>query len=75
MRILVISAHPDDEVIGAGGAIARHIANGDTVNWCVVTEGYAPMRTDAELAEARRQVYAVQNLFGIESVSFAVSRP
>lgn len=70
MRILVISAHPDDEVIGAGGAIARHVANGDTANWCVVTEGYAPMRTEAELAEARRQVYAVQNLLGIESVSF-----
>ena len=70
MKVLVISAHPDDEVIGAGGTIARHISNGDMVSWCVVTEGYAPMRSEAELAAARRQVCAVQNLFGIESVSF-----
>ncbi len=70
MRILVISAHPDDEVIGAGGTIARHVANGDEVYWCVVTQGYRPLRSEPELAEARQQVYAVQRLLGIKDVSF-----
>jgi LmbE family N-acetylglucosaminyl deacetylase len=51
MRVLVISAHPDDEVIGAGGTIARHVANGDEVYWCVVTQGYSPWRSAAELAQ------------------------
>lgn len=34
MKILVISPHMDDEILGMGGAIARHVANGDEV--CVV---------------------------------------
>lgn len=70
MRILVISAHPDDEVIGAGGAIARHVADGDEVYWCVVTQGYSPLMTEAELTKARQQVYAVQHCLGIRDVSF-----
>jgi len=70
MRVLVISAHPDDEVIGAGGTIARHVTNGDEVYWCVVTQGYSPWRSAAELAQARQQVYTVQCLLGIKDVSF-----
>lgn len=70
MRVLVISAHPDDEVIGAGGTLARHVAHGDEVYWCVVTQGYDPPWPPEVLAEARKQVYAVQRFLGIKQVSF-----
>jgi len=39
MKILVIAAHPDDELLGVGGTIARHIANGDQVKVGVMCEG------------------------------------
>ena len=39
MNVLIISAHPDDEVIGCGGTIARHAAAGDTVHILIVAEG------------------------------------
>ena len=38
-KILVISAHPDDEVLGCGGAIARHVAQGDDVHLLFLADG------------------------------------
>ncbi len=38
-RILVLAPHPDDEAIGCGGAIIRHIANHDNVHVVIVTDG------------------------------------
>lgn len=37
--ILVIAAHPDDEVLGCGGAIARHVRQGDRVAVVILAEG------------------------------------
>jgi len=37
--ILVIAAHPDDEIIGCGGMIARHTADGDKVHILIMAEG------------------------------------
>jgi N-acetylglucosamine malate deacetylase 1 len=38
-RIMVISPHPDDESIGCGGTISKHVANGDTVHVELLTSG------------------------------------
>ena len=38
-RVLVIAAHPDDEVLGMGGTIALHTSQGDEVRVLVVTDG------------------------------------
>jgi LmbE family N-acetylglucosaminyl deacetylase len=38
-RVLVLAPHPDDEVFGCGGAILRHVAQGDPVQVVVVTAG------------------------------------
>jgi LmbE family N-acetylglucosaminyl deacetylase len=37
--VLVLAAHPDDEVLGVGGAIARHSAQGDIVHVAIAAEG------------------------------------
>ncbi len=39
MRILVFAAHPDDEVLGCGATIAKHVKNGDEVNVVILAEG------------------------------------
>lgn len=38
MRILVVAAHPDDELLGAGATIAKHIANGDNVTVLIMAD-------------------------------------
>ncbi len=38
-RVLVIAAHPDDELLGCGGTIALHTKRGDHVTSIVMCEG------------------------------------
>lgn len=41
MKILVITAHPDDVDFGAGGTVASWTAQGHEVVYCLVTDGQA----------------------------------
>lgn len=38
-RVLVIAAHPDDEVLGCGGTVALHTRAGDEVTSVIMCEG------------------------------------
>ena len=38
-NVLVVAAHPDDEVLGCGGTIARHAQQGDRVTCLILGEG------------------------------------
>lgn len=55
MKILVVAAHPDDEVLGCGGAMARHADQGDQVDVLILGSG-ALSRTEGtpHQAEALR---------------------
>lgn len=42
MKVLVIACHPDDEILGCGGVIQRHIERGDSVSILIVTTAPEP---------------------------------
>lgn len=73
MTVLVIAPHPDDEVLGCGGVIAKRAKAGDEVWVCTVTEGKEPMYSEefiraeeGEAAKAHRKLgvsHAVQLRF------------
>lgn len=54
MRLLVVSAHPDDEVLGPGGSILRHAAQGDEVTILLACCG-TNLRYDAAQANVLRE--------------------
>jgi len=70
MNILVIAPHPDDEVLGCGGTIARHVAQGDTVSVLVVTRGVSDLFPHAQVQTTRTELRTAHNLLGIIATHF-----
>jgi N-acetylglucosamine malate deacetylase 1 len=54
-RVLVIAAHPDDEVLGMGGTIAQHVERGDVVRVLVVTDGSSAQYPGDEETRVRKE--------------------
>jgi N-acetylglucosamine malate deacetylase 1 len=57
--IAVVAAHPDDEVLGCGGAIARHSQEGDRVHILIVAEGATSRSATRNVEEARAALSAL----------------
>lgn len=74
--ILVIVAHPDDEVLGCGGTIARHIAEGDTVNVAFMADGLTSRRdgVTSELQEREKARDEALDILGV-SKFYALNFP
>ena len=45
MKVLVIAAHPDDEVLGMGGTITKYVKNGDSVKIIIMATGVFSRRS------------------------------
>jgi N-acetylglucosamine malate deacetylase 1 len=54
-RVLVVAAHPDDEVLGMGATIALHTAAGDDVRVLVVTDGSSTQYPGDDEIRARKE--------------------
>ncbi len=67
-RVLVVGAHPDDEVLGVGGTIVRHLDRGDSVCVLLMTDGVTARHgeTEPQKSAARRACA----LLGVEDVRF-----
>lgn len=63
MNVLSISVHPDDETIGCGGTLLKHLAAGDKVYLCFVTSGNEYQRS---LIDKIHQMYGFTELFALD---------
>ncbi len=77
MKILVVAAHPDDEVLGCGGTMARLAAEGHHVSILILGEGissrYAnPADADKNaMAQLHAQAKKIGEFLGAKDVSLA----
>ncbi|MGE0442311.1 MAG: PIG-L deacetylase family protein [Gemmatimonadales bacterium] len=69
-RMLVIAPHPDDEVLGAGGLIARTAAAGGSVLVAIVTKGMSPPFDPELIATGRREAGEAHALLGVGETVF-----
>ncbi len=65
MNILIIAPHPDDEVLGCGGTIAKYAARGDCVSVCYVTSAYSPEWSEEYLRKKEIEIQRSNDILGI----------
>lgn len=65
MKVLTISAHPDDETLGCGGTLLAHGANGDELFWLIVTQAHEPQWSADVIRRKAAEVQKVAAAYGI----------
>lgn len=70
MRVLVIAPHPDDEIIGVGGTIAKRAAEGHEVYVCVVTKACEPLFSSEIVEYGRKECRQADALLGVKETIF-----
>lgn len=68
MKILAVSPHADDALLGCGGTLIKHIENGDDVDHCIVTVPHKPYWSDKYINDRQKQVELEKELIGYTTV-------
>jgi N-acetylglucosamine malate deacetylase 1 len=70
MNVLVLAPHPDDEVLGCGGTICRHVAAGDSVTVLVATRGTRELYSDEGVERVRAEARKAHQILGVSETRF-----
>jgi LmbE family N-acetylglucosaminyl deacetylase len=74
-RVLVVAAHPDDEVLGCGGTLAKLADEGAGITVAFLSDGVtsrpaAAVRHDEQLEGRRAAAARAARILGVQHVSF-----
>mgnify|MGYP000974447043 FL=1 len=79
-NIVVISAHPDDEILGVGGTLLKHKKNGDKIYWLITTnifenQGFTKERISSRQKEIKKisEALEVEKLFMLNYPTMSLS--
>lgn len=67
-RVLVVAAHPDDEVLGCGGTVALHSAAGDRVWSLIACEGESLRYAEEDSGHQQGHTEKARAVLGVERV-------
>ena len=65
MSILIVVAHPDDEVLGCGGTIARLSRSGTKVHGCFLSGSVDARNMRPEVEELHQDLQKASDILGI----------
>jgi LmbE family N-acetylglucosaminyl deacetylase len=74
VKVLAMSAHPDDETLGCGGTLLKHRAAGDEISWLIATQGHEPQWTAEVLRRKAAEVENVARAYGVKKI-FRLEKP
>lgn len=70
-KVLIIAPHLDDEILGCGATIARHVENGDIVHVCVVAHRVYEHVYDADKANIEKaHSLSAKNTLGYQEIEY-----
>ena len=70
-KVLVVAAHPDDEVLGCGGSIALHMLKGDQLTVLIMADGVNSRDSKSQsqsVVERKKDAQQANNLLGVNNV-------
>ncbi len=70
MKTLIIAPHPDDEILGCGGTIARLSHEGDDVYVAILTKAGPPLFEAAAVEQGRKDALSAHKLLGVRETFF-----
>lgn len=70
MAVLVVAPHPDDEVLGVGGTIARFVDEGRDVSVVIVTKGEAERFGNKQIERVRSEASSAHDFLGVKQTLF-----
>jgi len=69
-NILIIGPHPDDEVLGCGASIKKHITEGHNVFILIVTRGNPSIYSEERIANVRNEALVAHKQLGVAGTRF-----
>lgn len=76
-RVMAIVAHPDDEILGVGGTLIKHVGKGDKVYCLILGEGVTSRKgiddseQEEKLKKLKKQTKKAGEIIGFEEIFFS----
>lgn len=70
MKNLILAAHPDDEVLGCGGTIARRVKEGEEFIVAIITDGALTRYKKSMIRSLRNSAIECSRMLGVSKVIF-----
>jgi LmbE family N-acetylglucosaminyl deacetylase len=74
-KAIVFAPHPDDEILGVGGTIAKLVESGWDITVVIVTKGFTPMFDEELIERGRKEAKEAHSFLGVKRTIFLDKYP